>query len=235
MDTARVRHLLRWINRLLTSMLALVAALLLYARFVEPRWLAVRTIRLSAGAPACRIVHISDIHYKGERRFLARVVQRINALRPDAVCFTGDLVEDNAYVAEALAVLKTIHAPVYGVPGNHDYWSHVSFSDMATALEATTGAWLVDATRSTPDGRMLMVGLVRSCRALPSTFAWRATRTAGRSGSRWSGRCWRSCCRATSAGMSAACTARRRVRSTSVPGSGTSTSPCASAAGRKLR
>ena len=67
--------------------------------FLETRWL--RTVHLKLGrSPATlRIVHISDIHYKGDRGYLQRVVRRVNELQPDFVCFTGDLVEDASYQA----------------------------------------------------------------------------------------------------------------------------------------
>jgi len=32
---------------------------------------------------------------------------------------------------EALELLSGIKAPMYGIPGNHDYWSHVSFGPIS--------------------------------------------------------------------------------------------------------
>lgn len=45
------------------------------------------------------------------------VVQRINALAPDFVCFTGDLIEEQQHLTEALDVLGEIKSPLYGVAG----------------------------------------------------------------------------------------------------------------------
>ena len=42
-----------------------------------------------------RVVHISDIHarsFEGRERQLQRAVERINALHPDAIAFSGDLI-----------------------------------------------------------------------------------------------------------------------------------------------
>ena len=75
----------------------------------------------------CRFIHFSDLHYQGDENF-AEVVRAINELKPDFVCFTGDLVEDRRYAAEALCFIREIRAPVYGIPGNHDYWSRAPFS-----------------------------------------------------------------------------------------------------------
>jgi len=124
---------------------------------VEPKWIIVREIELSQ-KPTCRIVHISDIHYKGDRRYLEKIVRKINEFSPDFVCFTGDMVEDKIYLEEALEILSQIRCPVFGVPGNHDYWSRASFDDIAESFEATGGAWLVDEEVTTADGKITIVG-----------------------------------------------------------------------------
>ena len=124
---------------------------------LEPAWLAVRSLKL-ADDPTCRVVHFTDIHYKGRRAFLARAVQAINGLDPDFVCFTGDIVEDTRYLDEALESLARIKRPMYGVPGNHEYWSGAPFPAIAAAFEATGGRWLVDETATTADGTVAVVG-----------------------------------------------------------------------------
>jgi predicted MPP superfamily phosphohydrolase len=40
--------------------------------------------------------------------------------------------------------LREIKAPLYGVPGNHDYWSGADFARIAQVFTATGGAWLPD-------------------------------------------------------------------------------------------
>ena len=100
---------------------AVVAACLAYS-LLETRWLRTVPIDLSQSSASLHIVHISDLHYKGDRRYLAEVVRRINGLRPDFVCFTGDVAERRGYLEEALEVMGQIRAPVFGVPGNHDHW-----------------------------------------------------------------------------------------------------------------
>ena len=109
----------------------------------EPRWLRIRRLRLEGG-PGLRFVHFTDTHHKGALRYLNRVVDAINALEPGFVCFTGDLIEEAVYLDEALGVFARIEAPLFGVPGNHDYWSHVPFAPIAACFAATGGAWLVD-------------------------------------------------------------------------------------------
>jgi len=119
----------------------LFAALFLvcWARF-ETTWLAVRTLRLS-DTPVCRLVFIADLHYKGDIAYLHKVVDRSNNLKPDFVCFGGDIVEDRRYLAEALALLSTIEAPLYGVPGNHDHYDP-DVTGISRAFQETNGKWL---------------------------------------------------------------------------------------------
>jgi uncharacterized protein len=103
-------------------------------------------------------VHFTDLHHKGDRAYLVEVVRRINALSPDFVCFTGDLIEETRHLMEALEVLASIKSPLYGVPGNHDYWSKAPFEDIAKCFAGTGGAWLLDQQRVTGDGKVSVIG-----------------------------------------------------------------------------
>jgi predicted MPP superfamily phosphohydrolase len=128
------------------------------ARWLEPTWVKTRRVRLGPGAPRHRFVQITDIHHKGDRAYLQSVVRQINALSPEFVCFTGDLIEKTAYLAEALEILTGIKSPLYGVPGNHDYWSHAPFEPIARCFEGSGGAWLLDEQRITADGKFCLSG-----------------------------------------------------------------------------
>jgi len=104
-------------------------------------------------------------------------VRKINALSPDFVCFTGDLVEETRHLPEALELLAGIKSPLYGVPGNHDYWSRAPWAGIARCLTGTGGAWLLDQQQVTADGRFSIIGI--TCRSasqpVPETSA--ATRS----------------------------------------------------------
>jgi len=117
------------------------------ARWLEPTWLEVRQHKIVDGQPTHRLVHFTDLHYKGDRTYAQSVVNRINALSPDFVCFTGDIIEDARFLPEALEILSGIKSPMFGVPGNHDYWSHAPFGEIAQCFAATGGAWLLDQRR----------------------------------------------------------------------------------------
>lgn len=126
---------------------------------VEPGWLKIKHLKLARQERVARFVHFTDLHHKGDRKWLASVVGRINALKPEFVCFSGDIVEDQEHLPQALELLQQIKAPLFGVPGNHDYWSRSDFSEIARAFTATGGAWLLDSSMPAPAGKVLLHGL----------------------------------------------------------------------------
>ena len=124
----------------------------------ETRWLKIKQLNVGGPKASHRIVHITDIHYKGDRAYLKKVVETVNALSPDFVAFTGDLVEDSVHLDEALDVMSQIKYPVYGVPGNHDFGSGVPFKTIAQFCQSTGGAWLLNQDRITKDGHLQIIG-----------------------------------------------------------------------------
>ncbi len=143
------------------------AAVLAHANLVEPKKLKVRHLQMTSGTPRHRVVHFTDTHHKGDLAYLKSVAHRINALSPDLVCFTGDLVERAHFLPETLEVLETIKSPLFGVPGNHDYSSHADFGVIRKSFERTGGEWLTDAQSTTAGGRIHMTGL--ACRGYKVT------------------------------------------------------------------
>lgn len=85
-----------------------------------------------------KIVHISDIHagtWGTDTAFLSNMVDTVNALNPDLVLFTGDIVNRNTKeiypFVNALSRLKAKQG-VYSVLGNHDYGDYM---DWLSAIE----------------------------------------------------------------------------------------------------
>ena len=134
-------------------------------KWIEPTWLKVRRVRIGSVKPAHQLVHFSDLHHKGDRKYLQTVVDVINSIAPDLVCFTGDIVEKAEFLPEALAAMAQIKSPMFGVPGNHDYWSRISFTPVFKAFGATGGAWLLDQAGTTADGKINIIGV--SCTRPP--------------------------------------------------------------------
>ncbi|HXR46121.1 MAG TPA: metallophosphoesterase [Candidatus Limnocylindrales bacterium] len=146
---------------ILTALLATPCAITADARWLEPQWVKIHKLHLSQGRPTYRFVHFSDLHHKGDRSHTQSVVNMINSLSPDFVFFTGDIMEEGKYLSEALEILSGVKAPMFGVPGNHDYWSRVPFDDMFKCFAATGGAWLVDEERTIAGGKINLIGVAR--------------------------------------------------------------------------
>ena len=75
-----------------------------------------------------RVVQLSDVHIGAtlDGRFLQRVVNQVNGLRPDVVAITGDLVDGSVeQLRPHLSALRSLQAThgVYFVTGNHEYYS----------------------------------------------------------------------------------------------------------------
>ncbi len=84
--------------------------------------------RLPAALDGTTIVQLTDVHVGAtiQRGFIERVVRETNALEPDVIAITGDLVDGSVeqlreHVAP-LAALRAKHG-VYFVTGNHEYYS----------------------------------------------------------------------------------------------------------------
>jgi hypothetical protein len=95
---------------------------------VAVRRVEVALARLPRVHDGLRIVQVSDIHVGSTigGAFVADVVRRANALGPDLVAITGDVVDGTvAELAEAVAPLGELRARhgVYFVTGNHEYFS----------------------------------------------------------------------------------------------------------------
>jgi predicted MPP superfamily phosphohydrolase len=90
----------------------------------------IRLARLPPALSGLTIAQISDLHVGAtiREREVKRVVEQTNALRPDVIAITGDLVDGTprelgSIIAE-LGRLRARHG-VYFVTGNHEYYSGV--------------------------------------------------------------------------------------------------------------
>ena len=125
---------------------------------IEPRSLRVTHLKIG-NAPRHRFVHFTDIHHKGDTAFLNHVVETINAQKPEFVCFTGDLIEEAQYAPEALRILEQISAPLYGIPGNHDYWADLDFDLPRASFAKNGGQWLMNQEVRVCNGEVALFGM----------------------------------------------------------------------------
>lgn len=114
------------------ALVVIVWAVLAWGCFVG-RW-RLQTTRVEfahSGIPSAfdgyKIVHISDLHlitFDDNPKQLQRFVDSINALEPDLICFTGDLVTFGTSEAEPYTTtLRQLQAKdgIVSVLGNHDF------------------------------------------------------------------------------------------------------------------
>ena len=80
-----------------------------------------------------RVVQLSDIHLAGfynHPGHIRKVVDMVNKLEPDLICFTGDMVHNFSEELDPFVdILKQLEAPLgkYAVLGNHDYGAYFNW------------------------------------------------------------------------------------------------------------
>jgi hypothetical protein len=88
----------------------------------------VKLPHLPAALSGLTLVQLTDIHAGAwvDRRFVEDLVERSNALKPDAVAITGDLVDGSiADLAPMIAPLMNLRSRfgTFFVTGNHEFYS----------------------------------------------------------------------------------------------------------------
>ena len=108
-----------------------------------------------------RIVQLSDLHLGtllGRRWLEARLAQ-VEALRPDLLVVTGDLIDSEvAPVRPLIPLLRRLAAPlgVWGVTGNHEFYAGIQAS---TALYADAGIRLLRDSWTEAAPGLVLVGV----------------------------------------------------------------------------
>jgi len=128
------------------------AGFLGYATFLEPYWLEIvrRDLPVANLPPdlhGATLAQVSDLHACSyvDERYLTRSLQRLKALAPDIVTFTGDFLtweldqRNSVKIARLQRVLS--HFPqgrlaTIGILGNHDYGTNWRDATVATRVAA---------------------------------------------------------------------------------------------------
>ncbi|MBE0513846.1 metallophosphoesterase [Sulfurimonas sp.] len=97
------------------------------AKFVEVQKV---TIEIKNLKKPYKIIQLSDIHIGGliDKSFIEEIVQKANALNPDIVVVTGDLIDvDVSAAKETLMELAKLNSKfgTYYIVGNHEYFHNV--------------------------------------------------------------------------------------------------------------
>lgn len=111
-------------KRLLAVSAALTGVLLLAAALDVRLRTVVVTVPSAKVTKPVRLVQISDLHSCAYGQDQRTLLDAVDALRPDAVVFTGDIVDDRLSVENAYVVFAALakQYPCYYVTGNHEYW-----------------------------------------------------------------------------------------------------------------
>ena len=114
------------------KILFIITLLLLCAvvfSYFQNNWLSISRFTITSHeitGDGLKIIQLSDLHSKEFGENQHRLVTKVQALSPDIIAFTGDIIDKDKYdektVLSLLKQLKEI-APTYYVTGNHEYWS----------------------------------------------------------------------------------------------------------------
>ena len=128
----RVFRILESINLGLAG-LGIVAAAYAYYEPYRPEviWVRIPTAKLPEGSSPIRIVQLSDIHSDDDARLEDDLPEIVASLRPDAIVFTGDAVNQDGGLVHFRRLMRALAAiaPTFAVRGNWDVWwfSHLRF------------------------------------------------------------------------------------------------------------
>ncbi len=118
--------------KFLSWLCALPAIVILYGStigrmFVNVKYVEIKSKNLEPVFDGYKIVHISDLHlrsFKKRKSQLNKIVDKINALEPDIVVYTGDLVTLSTKELRGFKEILSRTQAKYGIYaclGNHDY------------------------------------------------------------------------------------------------------------------
>ncbi|MDE6256463.1 MAG: metallophosphoesterase [Muribaculaceae bacterium] len=106
-------------------------------REIQVNQVTITSAKLPAAFNGYKIVQFSDAHvgtWGNDTTFIAKLVDRINGLKPDMIVFTGDIVNRRTDELQPfLKVLSRLKAKdgVYSVLGNHDYGDYMDWKNEA--------------------------------------------------------------------------------------------------------
>ena len=126
------RHRLSWLSITGTVLSVVTFVALWWGALVNRFNIDVKDVEIEIdglpdGFDGYRIVQFSDMHvgtFGNDTTFVSTFVDRINALNPDLIVFTGDIVNSKTTELQPfVAPFSRLHAPdgVYSILGNHDY------------------------------------------------------------------------------------------------------------------
>jgi hypothetical protein len=90
-----------------------------------------------------RIVFIADTHLReGNKEEIHHLIWKVNGLSPSVVLIGGDFTTGDEYDLSLQDVWRELDAPVYAVPGNHDYRVGINGGGLGGRIAWTTEIFL---------------------------------------------------------------------------------------------
>ena len=131
------------------------------ARNIEITRLEIPLRNLPPDLDGISLVQLSDVHYGmlNENGRLSDIVRRVNALDPDFVVITGDLVDEGvAHMEEMAGPLSNLKARlgVFAVTGNHEFFSSV---DRTVAIMEQAGIRVLRNETAVLPGGLQILGI----------------------------------------------------------------------------
>ena len=111
---------------------------------------------LPANAEGMKIAFLTDLHIDSitEPEYIKEIVRRTNAVKPDLIVLAGDNMDGTVERCwSKVILLKELNAPlgVWGVPGNHEYYS--GYAQWVYFLEREAGIkMLLNRSEKLPNG-----------------------------------------------------------------------------------
>lgn len=123
-----IRRCLSRLSKMILAAGTVLISLGIWAFIIEPNWIQVTKLQIHDQALAAvledtRIVQLSDIHLTQGLGFRERqMIEKVNALNPDIIVFTGDLFDSTSQIPSALEIFKLLKAKlsILGIPGDTD-------------------------------------------------------------------------------------------------------------------
>jgi uncharacterized protein len=116
-------------KKLKISLLIIPVSALIYSIFFEPNHLesTFHEVTIGSGNRSLLVAHLSDLHTKGLGTIERKMMESINASKPDIIFITGDIATPGGTAKGYEDVLSKLSAPlgVYFVQGNWEYWEPV--------------------------------------------------------------------------------------------------------------
>lgn len=100
-------------------------------------------------------VQISDLHLSGNGDLHAHMADQVRNLKPDTILFTGDLIDDESAIGDAIDIFRGWEPPfgIWAVPGN---WDHTATGDtidiLVNRLKPAKVRFLVNESAQLEDG-----------------------------------------------------------------------------------